>query len=249
MIVHFKIFSFARPEEHFPHKQKCHVHKQKSQEPSREVHRRKRVHTLISQPLFKWRIKRVMISRAWPPLLVVLRLTRPIFLLLLPHLLVVLIFSALLFCFPPHLFLLGSVSLFRIFVESAETGIVGILLLRVTVKGVFTPVLVTEGGFCVTLLLTMLPILLRETCKVLILLSVWILGLWILVGGLAVTVCVCIATNLIVLLTFVRVRQHIVSTRNFLELIFSLAPVLIRVILLGKLVVLLFYVCFGHSRF
>ena len=100
-----------------------------------------------------------------------------------------LIFSPLLLGLPLHLFLLRIVSLFGVLVETTEAGIARILRGgRVAVERVFTPVLVTEGRFGVTLLLTMILVLLRETCKVLILLSVRILGLWVLVGGLAVAV-------------------------------------------------------------
>jgi len=247
MIIILKIFSFARPEEHFPHKQESHVEKQKSQEPSCEINRWKRVHALVSQPLFKWRVKRVMISRAWSLLLLIWWITRPIFFLLLPHLLVILIFSSLLLGLPLQLFLLIIVSLLGILIETTEARIARILRIgRVAVESVLTPVLVTEGSFGVTLLLTMSLVLMRETCKVLILLSVRILGLWVLVGGLAVAVL--IHARLIILLTFLRVRKHVVSARNFFELFFSLSSVLIRMILLSKFVVLFLYVCLFSSR-
>ncbi len=100
-----------------------------------------------------------------------------------------LIFSPLLLGLPFHLFLLRIVSLFSVLVETTEAGIARILSGgRVAVERVLTPFLVTEGRFGVTLLLTMILVLMRETCKVLILLSVRILGLWVLVGGLAVAV-------------------------------------------------------------
>jgi len=100
-----------------------------------------------------------------------------------------LIFSPLLLGLPLHLLLLRIVSLFGVLVETTEARIASILRGgRVAIERVLTPVLVTEGSFGVTLLLTMILVLMRETCKVLILLSVRILRLWVLVGGLAVAV-------------------------------------------------------------
>jgi hypothetical protein len=156
-----------------------------------------------------------------------------------------LVFSPLLFCFSLHLFLLSCVSLLCILVESAETGVVRLLLRRVAVESILTPVLITECGFCVTLMLAVASILLRETCKVLVLLIVWILGLWVLVRCLAVTVGV--AANIVILLTFVSVGEHIISTGNLLELVFGLATILIRMVLLSKFVVLLLDFCLRRT--
>ncbi len=152
-----------------------------------------------------------------------------------------LIFPALLLRFSSHLFLLSGVSLFGIFVESTKTRTVWFLVTRIAVKSVLTPVFITESGFSVALMLAVASILLRETCEILVLLTVWILRLWVLVCCLAIIVRV--VANVVVLLAFVRVGKHIVSTGNFLELVFSLPTILIRMVLLSKFIVLLLYFC------